>query len=107
ETRNLGNWSEDVLTRITNGDHRELSLPSPRPAIEETNMKCINCGKEAEYILIFSKAVPMMLTITTFTYGGSYCTKCFTEFKKKAEKELQLIMTANKKIYPDDARKQT
>jgi len=53
---------------------------------EETNMKCINCGEEAEYILIFSKMVPLGISVSTFAYGGSYCTKCFTEFCQKREK---------------------
>ena len=62
-------------------------------------MKCIHCGEEAEYVLVYSKVVPMVTSLSTFAYGGSCCAKCFTEQKKKAENEFQLVMKTNKKLY--------
>jgi len=44
--------------------------------------------------------VPLGISVSTFAYGGSYCTKCFTEFKKKAEEEFISLLKTSKKIHP-------
>jgi len=52
-------------------------------------MRCVRCGKEAEYVYVYEKNIAPIIRPTK---GGSFCEECLEKIRKEQEKEEKALI---------------